>query len=78
MPFDWRKLRAPDSFEQKGLLAGGLLPGNVSDAIRVAKPAGVDVSSGVCGPDKLRKDPEKVRTFIKLAKVQQNKYFTEK
>ncbi|MFA5865634.1 MAG: phosphoribosylanthranilate isomerase [Phycisphaerae bacterium] len=48
-------------------LAGGLTIDNVSDAIRILNPDGVDVSSGVeTAPG--RKDAEKVQKFIALAK----------
>lgn len=49
------------------LLAGGLTPENVAEAIRAVRPWGVDVASGVeARPG--RKDPERVRRFIQSAK----------
>ena len=33
------------------------------------RPSGVDVSSGVCGPDKLRKDHESVRNYVRNARA---------
>ncbi len=49
------------------LLAGGLTPHNVGEAIRVTHPVGVDVSSGVeMSPG--RKDPEKVTAFVRAAR----------
>jgi len=64
--FDWRKA-APivEHMQQvvKVVIAGGLNPANVTEAIHVLKPWGVDVSSGVeSKPGK--KDPEKVRAFV--------------
>ncbi len=49
------------------VLAGGLTSVNVGDAIRIARPCAVDVSSGVeVSPG--RKDHEKVSLFIRHAK----------
>lgn len=68
--FDWEK--AAPRFEQMSrginvIVAGGLNPANVSDAIRIMKPWGVDVASGVeTSPGK--KDPEKVRAFVRAVR----------
>ena len=45
-PFDWT-LMAGRAIPRPWLLAGGLTPRNVADAIRVSAAPGVDVSSGV-------------------------------
>lgn len=50
------------------LLAGGLTPHNVREAIEQVRPYGVDVSSGVeASPG--RKDPEKLATFIQAVRL---------
>ncbi len=56
------------------ILAGGLTPENIEDAIRIVQPYGVDVSSGVEGSDKGKKDHKKLELFIQRAKSAFYKY----
>ncbi len=68
--FDWPAVRdmvQAISFTVPVIVAGGLTPANVSEAIRLFQPFGVDVASGVeVRPGK--KDPEKVRAFVKAVR----------
>jgi phosphoribosylanthranilate isomerase len=70
--FDWEKaVPIAEGMRQSGVklvVAGGLTPENVGEAIRVLQPWGVDVVSGVeARPGK--KDPEKVRAFVKAVRA---------
>lgn len=49
------------------VLAGGLDPGNVADAIRTVRPFGVDVSSGV-ERERGVKDPLRIHEFVRAAR----------
>lgn len=62
--FDWSKVNR--SFSRPVILAGGLHPGNVRQAIKTIRPFAVDVSSGV-ETDNV-KDPEKIAEFIKACR----------
>ena len=62
LTFDWQLL---EHIKPPGplVLAGGLTPDNVGDAIRQVKPFAVDVNSGVeYQPG--RKDPDKLKSFV--------------
>lgn len=61
--FKWELAVEAAKFGKPIFLAGGLTPINVDEAVRIVKPFGVDVSSGVeISPGK--KDPAKMRAFI--------------
>ena len=63
--FDWSLAEGRPS-NRRTLLAGGLNPDNVVDAITRIRPWGVDVASGV-EREPGRKDPTKLREFIVAA-----------
>ncbi len=61
--FDWELARQAQSYGPI-VLAGGLTPANVAQAIAIAQPQAVEVASGVeSAPGK--KDPEKLRAFFR-------------
>ena len=65
--YDWERLQKPPLQEgmQGWLLAGGLTPQNVGQAVSLTRPSGVDVSSGVTGPNGITKDRNKILQFVK-------------
>lgn len=71
--FDWTLL---DRFSRDKtklfILAGGLNPANVAEAIAQVKPDAVDVSSGVENDNGSGKSKDKIRDFIRLAKSEIN------
>jgi phosphoribosylanthranilate isomerase len=71
VPFDWNQAAstvADLSHRHKVVIAGGLTPVTVNEAIQILRPWGVDVASGVeASPGK--KDPEKVRAFVNAVRV---------
>jgi phosphoribosylanthranilate isomerase len=64
--FDWRLVQ--DLARKRSvLLAGGLSPDNVAAAVRIVRPFGVDVASGVETAPGM-KDPARVRAFVVAAR----------
>ena len=66
---DWEALSGyhADKDTPPLVLAGGLTPQNVAEAVRTVRPAAVDTASGVeSGPG--RKDPQRVAAFVRAAR----------
>lgn len=62
--FDWSKVK--NQLPKPMILAGGLNPENVGEAIAIVRPFGVDVASGVETDGK--KDRQKVFAFVEAAR----------
>jgi phosphoribosylanthranilate isomerase len=62
IPFDWSLLASLDA-DVDYMLSGGLNAANIGEALTIARPSGIDVSSGVeRAPGE--KDPEMIRAFF--------------
>jgi phosphoribosylanthranilate isomerase len=62
--FDWSII---EGFGRDYILAGGLTPQNVGEAVRTLRPYAVDTSSGV--ETEQFKDENKIGAFIKAARA---------
>ena len=62
--FDWKRI--PVSLRERIVLAGGLTPENVAEAVRQVRPWAVDVSGGVEAAPGI-KDAAKIERFIRGA-----------
>lgn len=62
--FEWAALPKPAARRMPLMLAGGLKPETVAEAIECVRPWGVDVSSGIEGATKGIKDHRKMRAFV--------------
>ena len=67
--FDWSLM--PRELTQPLILAGGLTPANVAEAMRIAKPWGVDVASGIESSPGI-KDAHKLADFIAAVRCADN------
>ena len=62
IPFDWKMVR---EFGRPYVLAGGLTPDNIREAVRLLRPKALDISSGV-ETNKV-KDREKILAAVRAA-----------
>lgn len=66
--FNWELLRQTGNFKRPVFLSGGLNQNNCREAIRIVRPAWVDVSSSL-EKKPGRKDHEKIKSFIQQVRL---------
>ena len=66
--FDWNSVNTRPRDNKLFILAGGLNPQNVGEAIKIVHPDVVDVSSGVENDNGIGKDENKIKDFIATAR----------
>ncbi|KAL3644650.1 Plasminogen activator inhibitor 1 [Castilleja foliolosa] len=63
--FNWSRFKLPPIRSKRGwLLAGGIKPENVYEALSTLRPTGIDVSSCICAPDGIQKDNLRILSFM--------------
>ena len=67
-PFDWSLIKSLPTDNRLVILAGGLNPDNVAEAIEYLHPDVVDVSSGVENDNGIGKAPDKSRRFVEAVR----------
>ncbi len=65
---DWDAARKVVALGKPVILAGGLTPENVTEAVAAVRPYAVDTAGGVEGPPG-KKDHDRIRAFIRNAKA---------
>jgi phosphoribosylanthranilate isomerase len=66
--FDWSLVAGLADAGVPVLVAGGLHPGNVREAVRATRPYGVDVASGVESSPGI-KNADAVRAFVRAVRT---------
>jgi phosphoribosylanthranilate isomerase len=67
LAFDWTLLAGRD-WPRPWMLAGGLTPENLAEAVKTSGARRVDVSSGVESKPGI-KDPERIKALLRVAKT---------
>ncbi|KAL7229176.1 hypothetical protein ACSBR2_007801 [Camellia fascicularis] len=64
--FNWSHFKLPPIRSKYGwLLAGGVNPDNVCEALSTLRPRGIDVNSVICASDGIIKDESRISSFMR-------------